>query len=309
MTTFADLVAQVKQELIGYSKDQATITYLTQPMTSTDTTFTVDLETVKSITKGVIEIDDEMMLVKKFDATSGVVTIFANQNGRGYAGTVAAPHAMDAIVTSDPRYPTIRIKEAINQTIKSVFPELWVFGNYEFKKLAPKFEYQLPADVENVYKVTFDTIGPSKIWQPSQSWRFNPQASMDPAEGTVTGKTLQIMDRIVPGRLVRVIYRKQPNVLVNDNDDFSTTTGWTGEQDGERFVDMIKYGATARMLSANEAARLQQQAIESTERAPLVPTGAATQASQFYWALYKQRLMEEKDRMFNLFQQYQTFLT
>lgn len=132
---------------------------------------------------------------------------------------------------------------------------------------------------------------------------------MDPTEGTVTGKTLQIMDRIVPGRTVRVIYRKQPNVLVNDSDDFSTTTGWTGDQDGERFVDLIRYGATARMLSANEAARLQQQAIESTERAPLVPTGAATQAAQYYWALYKQRLAEEKDRMFNLFQQYQTFLT
>lgn len=309
MTTFGDLVAQVKQELIGYSKDQATVTYLTQAMSPTDTTFTVDLETVKSITRGVIEIDDEMMLVKKFDATSGVVTIFANQNGRGYAGTTATSHAIDAIVTSDPRYPTVRIKEAVNQTIKSVFPELWVFGNYEFKKLAPKFEYQLPSDVENVYKVTFDTIGPSKIWQPSQSWRFNPQASMDPVEGTVTGKTLQIMDRIVPGRTVRVIYRKQPNVLVNDSDDFSTTTGWVGDQDGERFVDLIRYGATARMLSANEAARLQQQAIESTERAPLVPTGAATQAAQYYWALYKQRVAEEKDRMFNLFQQYQTFLT
>lgn len=304
MTTFADLVAQVKQELIGYSKDQATVTYLTQPMSPTDTTFMVDQETVKSITKGVIEIDDEMMLVKKFDATSGVVTIFANQNGRGYAGTIPASHAVDAIVTSDPRYPTIRIKEAINQAITAVFPELWVFGSYEFKKLAPKFEYQLPADVDNVYKVTFDTIGPSKIWQPSQSWRFNPQASMDPVEGTVTGKTLQIMDRIVPGRTVRVIYRKKPNNLVNDSDNFETTTGFP-----DRYVDMIRYSATARMLSANEAARLQQQAIESTERAPLVPTGAATQAAQYYWALYERRLMQEKDRMFNLFQQYQTFLT
>lgn len=309
MTTFADLVAQVKQELIGYSKDQATITYLTQPMTNTDTTFTVDLETVKAITRGVIEIDDEMLLVKKFDQGSGIVTVFANQNGRGYAGTSAASHAVDAIVTSDPRYPQIRIKEAINQTINALFPTLWVFGSYEFQKLAPKFEYQLPDDVDNVYKVTFDTIGPSKIWQPSQSWRFNPQGSLDPVEGTTTGKTLQIMDRIVPGRKIRVIYRKRPGNLINDSDDFSTATGWTGDQDGERFVDLVRYGATARMLGANESARLQQQAIESTERAPLVPTGAATQAAQYYWAMYERRLMQEQDRMFNLFQQFQQFLT
>lgn len=309
MTTFGDLVAQVKQELIGYSKDQATITYLTQPMTDTDTTFTVDTETVKAITRGIIEIDDEMILVKKFDQISGVVTIMANLNGRGVAGTTAASHAVDTIVTSDPRYPQIRIKEAINQTIKSVFPELWVFGSYEFQKVAPQFEYELPVDVENVYKVTFSVIGPSKIWQPSQSWRFNSNASTTGIDGTTTGKSLQILDRIVPGRRVRVIYRKQPNTLVNMSDDFSTTTGWTGDMDGERFVDLIRYGATARMLSANESARLQQQAVESTERAPLVPTGAATQAAQFYWTLYNQRLNEEKDRMFNLFEQYQHFLT
>lgn len=304
MTTFGDLVDQVKQELIGYSKDQSTITFLTQPMSPTDTTFTVDLETVKNVTRGFIEIDDEMILVKKFDASSGTVTVMANQSGRGVAGTTATSHAVDAIVTSDPRYPVARIKEAINQTITATFPDVWVFGSYEFQKLAPKFEYELPADVDNVYKVTFDTIGPSKVWQPSQSWRFNPQGSTDVLEGTTTGKTLQIMDRIVPGRKVRVVYRKKPNNLVNNSDDFAATTGFP-----DRYLDMIRYGATARMLSANESARLQQSAIESTERAPLVPTGAAVQASQFYWALYRQRLAEERDRMFNLFPMYQTFLT
>lgn len=304
MATFIDLVSQVKQELIGYSKDQATITYLTQPMTATDTTFMVDTETVKAITRGIIEIDDEMMLVKKFDPASGVVTIMANLNGRGYAGTTATTHAADAIVTSDPRYPQIRIKEAINQTITSVFPRLWVFGNYEFQKVAPQFEYELPVDVENVYKVTFDTIGPSMLWQPSQQWRFNSTASIDPVNATTTGKSLQILDRIVPGRKIRVIYRKKPANLVNNSDDFVTVTGFP-----DRYLDLIRYGATARMLSANESARLQQQAIESTERSPLVPTGAATQAASYYWGLFERRVAEEEDRMFNLYEQYQHFLT
>lgn len=304
MTTFSDLVAQVKQELIGYSKDQATITYLSQPMTATDTTFMVDIETVKAITRGIIEIEDEMILVKKFDVASGVVTVMANLNGRGVAGTTPATHDVDTIVTSDPRYPQARIKEAINQTITSVFPELWVFGSYEFNKVAPQFEYELPEDVENVYKVTFSTIGPSLIWQPSQSWRFNSEASLDPINGTTTGRSLQILDRIVPGRKVRVIYRKKPEELVNNSDEFTAVTGFP-----ERYIDLIRYGATARMLSANEAARLQQQAIESTERSQVVPTGAAVQAAQFYWSLYTKRLQEEKDRMFNLFEQYQHFLT
>ena len=305
MTTFADLVAQVKQELIGYSKDQATITYLTQPMSASDTTFTVDLETVKNVTRGIVEIGDELLLVKKYDTGSGLVTVFANLNGRGVSGTVATSHLVDDVVTSDPRYPTQRIKEAINDTIRATYPNLWVFGEYEFQKQAPKFEYELPVETEDVYKVTFDTIGPSLIWQPAQNWRFNALASKVINGQAATGKSIQVMDRIVPGRRVRVVTRKKPAPLVNGTDDFLTTTGFYSES----IEDVIKYGATARMLGANEAARLQQQAIESTERAPLVPTGAATDAATYYWGQYYRRLQEETDRMHDLFQTYQYFLT
>lgn len=304
MTTFADLVAQVKQQLIGYSKDQATITYLTAPMTASDITFQVDTETVKAITRGVVEIDDELLLVKKFDIPSGTCTVMAGTNGRGQLGTVAASHAVNAIVTSDPRYPVARIKEAINDTIDAVYPDLFVLGEYEFPKVAARFEYPLPAEVEDVWKVIFNTIGPSKVWSPSQSWRFNAVASTTADIGQPSGKSLQIMDGIVPGRAIRVTYMKKPGNLVNNADDFVVTTGFP-----ERVSDVIMYGATARMLAANEAARLQQQAIESTERAPLVPTGAATQAAQYYWSLYQTRLNEERDRILRLFENYQYFLT
>lgn len=302
MTTFLDLVNQVKQQLIGYSKDQATITYLTAPMGASDTTFNVDTETVTAITRGVVEIDDELLLVKKFDRTSGVVTVMAGTTGRGQFGTSAASHTTNTIVTSDPRYPIARVKEAINDTIDASYPDLWVFGEYEFNKVAARFEYPLPVEVEDIYKVVFNTIGPSKIWSPSQKWRFNALASTTPGIGQPSGKSLQILDAIVPGRAIRVSYNKKPGSLVNNNDDFFTATGYP-----ERYTDVIMYGATARMLGANESARLQQSAIEATERAPLVPTGAATQAAQFYWGLYTKRLQEERDRLFRLFDSYQYF--
>ena len=304
MTTFADMVAHVKQNLIGYSKDQATITYLAQPMDATDTTFSVDTETATAITRGIIEIEDELILVKKFDRSSGVVNVMANLNGRGVEGTTAASHAVDTIVTSDPRYPKVRIKEAINDTIISTYPDLWVFGSTEFQKSAPQFEYELPDEVDEVYRVTFDTIGPSLIWQPSQSWRFNPQATLLVNGQAQTGKTLQILDRIVPGRRIRVVYKKKPSQLVNSTDNFEAVTGFP-----DRFHDMIEYGATARMLGANEAARLQQQSVESTERAPLVPTGAATDAAKYYWGLYYERLAREQDRLADQFPTFTHFLT
>lgn len=305
--TFDQLVSRVKQQLLGYTRDQASISYLTAPMTASDTTFTVDTETVKNVSRGLVEIDDELIMVKKFDQPSGLVTVLGGASGRGVEGTTAATHSANTFVTDDPMYPRKRVKEAINDTINATYPDLFVFGQYEFPKIAARYEYPLPTDVEDVYRVTVNTIGPSAVWFPLSSWRFNPQASTTAGQvkptPTPTGKTLQIMrDFIVPGRNIRVTYIKKPTQLSAGTDDFETVTGYP-----ERYVDLITYGACWRLLPAYEAARLQQTAIEATERAPLVPTGAGSQSAQYYLSLYQRRLIEERDRLQRLFDSYQTY--
>jgi len=304
-TSFDQLVSRVKQQLLGYTRDQASISYLTADLNATDTTFSVDVDTVTNVSRGLIEIGDELMLVKKFDRASGVVTLLPA--GRGAEGTTAATHSTNDIVTDDPMYPRARIKEAINDTINATYPDLWVFGEYEFPKIAARYSYPLPTDVEDVYKVYVNTIGPSAVWFPLSSWRFNPQASTTAGQvkptPTPTGKTLDIMrDFIVPGRNIRVTYKKKPTILTNGSDDFETVTGYP-----DRYIDMIVYGACWRLLPAYEAARLQQSQIEATERAPLVPTGAGSQAAQYYLSLYTRRLQEERDRLFSLFESGQYF--
>lgn len=306
-TTFDQLISRIKQQLLGYTRDQASISSLTSDMTATDTTFAVDVDTVTNISRGLIEIDDEMILVKNFDRASGNVTVMAGLNGRGAEGTVPAPHLTNAIVTDDPVYPKQRIKEAVNDSINGTYPDVWVFGETEFPKIAARYEYPLPDEVEDVFKVTSNTIGPSGVWFPNTSYRFNPQASTTPGQvlptPAPTGKSIQIMrDFITPGRNIRVIYSRRPGNLVNGNDDFTTVTGYP-----ENYIDLIMYGAIWRLLPAYEAARLQQQQIEATERAPLVPTGAGSSASQYYLGLYTRRLQEERDRLFDLYANYQTF--
>lgn len=304
-TSFDQLVSRVRQQLLGYTKDQASISYLTADMSPTDLTFTVDPDTVTNLSRGMIEIDNELLLIKSYDRASGTVTVFPP--GRGAEGSTPAAHTTGTLVTDDPMFPHLRIGEAINDTINATFPDLWVFGEFEFPKVAARYEYPLPVDVEDVYKVTANTIGPSAVWFPMTSWRFNPIASTTPGQTkptpTPTGKTLQIMrDFVVPGRNIRVSYIKRPTPLVNGSDDFETVTGYP-----ERYLDLITYGACWRMLPAYEAARLQQKAIEATERAPLVPAGAGSQAAQYYMSLYQRRLQEERDRLFRLFENYQTW--
>lgn len=306
MATYDDLVSRVKQQLLGYTRDQSSISYLTAPMGAGDTTFTCDTDTVMNISRGLVEIDQELVLVKSRDKTTGTVTVMAGTNGRGAESTTAASHSTNAIVTSDPRYPKVRIMEAINDTINGVYPSLWVFGETEFPWRAARYEYPLPVEAEGVYKVTTNTIGPSAVWFPNSSWRFNSQASTTPGQvkptPTPTGKSLQVMrDFVVPGRNVRVIYIKKPTLLTNLSDNFSIT-GFP-----DRYIDMITYGACWRLIPAYEAARLQQTAIEATERAELVPTGSASKASQYYYNLYQTRLQEERDRLFKLYENYQTF--
>jgi len=306
MATFNDLVSRVKQQLLGYTRDQASISYLTEPMGASDTTFTVDLDTVKNVSRGLAEINEELMLIKSFDRSTGIVTVMAGTNGRGVESTTAASHAVNDIVTADPRYPRTRIMEAINDTINGVYPDLFVFGEYEFPWTSARYEYPIPAEAEGVYRVMTNTIGPSAVWFPNSSWRFNSQASTTPGQTkptpAPTGKSIQVMrDFIVPGRNVRVIYTKKPTPLVNLSDDF-TDTGFP-----DRYIDMIVYGACWRLIPAYEAARLQQSAIEATERAELVPTGSASKASQYYYNLYQTRLDEERDRLFRLYETYQTF--
>lgn len=305
--TFDNIVSRVKQQLLGYTRDQASITYLVAPMAAGDNTFQVDPSTATNLSRGLVEIDDELILVQKYDRSSGIVTVFGGMSatGRGAEGTTPAAHAVDTLVTDDPMFPVARIKEAINDTIQGTYPDLWVFGEYEFPWQAARYEYPLPAEAEDVYKVVVNTIGPSRVWFPSSSWRFNPQASTTPGQTPegATGKSIQVMrDFIVPGRNVRVTYTKKPGELVNGSDDYSATTGYE-----DRTVDMIVYGACWRLLPAYEAARLQQQQIEATERAPLVPAGAGSNSAQFYYQLYSQRLAEERERMFRLYENYQAF--
>ena len=303
--TFNDVVNRVKQQLLGYTKDQASVSELTAPMTPTDTTFSIDPSTATNISRGLVEIGDEMILVKKYDRGTGTVTVMGGLNGRGVESTVASSHSTTDLVTDDPRFPKQRIKEAINDTILGTYPDLWVFGEYEFPKFAARYEYPIPDAVEDVYKVVANTIGPSAVWFPCSSWRFNPIASTTAGQvkptPTPTGKTIQVYDFIVPGRNIRVSYTMSPTILTNPTDLF-TSTGYP-----ERYIDMIVYGACYRLLPAYEAGRLQQQNIEATERAPLVPTGSASDTVKFFYSVYQNRLTEERTRLQRLYDSYQSF--
>lgn len=290
MTTFDGLLARIRQQAMGYAKDQSAVAELAVAMAPGDTTFTADSSTVSNISRGLAEIDEELILVKSYDRASGVVQVMGATNGRGAEGTVAASHAQHALITADPRFPRVRMREAVNDVLQALYPQLVVFSTTTISNISVVYEYGMPADALDVWAVADQTIGPSQVWMQAMNYRFNPTAN---PTAFPTGRSIQLFDPVTPGRAMFVKYTKAPTPLVNGSDDFAATTGLP-----ERCVDLVVWGACARLLPAYEAARLQQTSVESTERAPLVPPSSATKTAQYYLAMYQQRLDEERNRMF-----------
>ena len=289
MTTLEGLRQRVLSQIQGFSRDQQQVSELAVSMSPTDTSFTLDANTATNISRGLVEIDDELILVKSLDFSTNVATVIGLTNGRGRNGSVAASHATNALVTMSPMVPRVRLTEAINQTILAMYPTIPIFSAVEITKLAPVFEYALPADTEDIWYIVSDTVGPTQVHYPSPRWRYNPMA---PTSDFSSGKSIQLLDYVTPGRAIRIVYVKAPTVLANASDNFASVTGFE-----DRMVEAVVWGSVARLLPTYEAGRLQQLAVEGSERANLVPATAAVKTAAYYEQLFQQAVMRERDRI------------
>lgn len=300
MTTLDQLVAQVRQNLQGFSLTQESMTVLMADMAPGDITFQADGETITDLSAGIAEIDDELVLVQKWDQLSGTVTVLGGERGRGYAATTAAAHTAGALVTSAPAYPRARVKEAINRAIEALYPHLVCFGELDFPYVSAQLEYPLPTEATDIWYVTGRWVGPEKISGAVANWRYNPKAY---GADFPTGKSLQVFDSITPGQNVRVIYTKRPETLSLGTDVFADVTGYE-----DRIADLVVWDATKRLLPSALPARLQQQAIESTERSMMVASRDIAAAVQLYAGLYAERLADERNRQFTEAPNYAAFM-
>lgn len=282
MTTYDGLVDLVLMNLQGFSLDQDQITYLTGSIGPTDTTIAVN--DVTETSRGLVEIEDELVWIQSIDNTSMTATIAPK--GRGWMGTAAAAHDAGTVVKNNPKWPKSVIKRAINDVITSTYPDLFQVKTTSFTFAAAKFNYDLPADAADVLDVTWDVIGPTKRWPRVQRWRYvsNADRTTHP-----TGKTVEVLDYIVPGRTVSVTYTALPAKLSNGTDEFEDT-GLAPTTE-----DVVLYGACYRLSGYLDIPRLQVQNVEGNQRSQLVSPGAASNASKYFYALYQERLNRERE--------------
>lgn len=290
MATFDSMVQEVRSSLAGYTLRQDRITYLDSAITTTSTA--IQVGSADNLAKGIIEIDDELIWIDNFVKQSNTLNA-APGFGRGYQNTSPAPHAQYAQVVLTPTFPRTMIKQAINDTINSVYPKLWAIYSTTFTFNASQTTYALPDDCQNVIYMSWQTTGSSKEWLPINRWRQDLMANTATFNSQ---KTVNIYQNIQPGRTVQVWYAATPSTMDANTDDFADVTGLP-----ESCRDVITLGAAYRLLSYIDPGRINLTSAESDLADSKVPGTAGANSSRYIYALYNQRLNDESLKLSDKF--------
>jgi len=287
MATFGTMTDEVCRKLAGFTLRQDRQTHLTAAVSTTATSITV--ASAQNISTGIIQIDDELMYVDSYDRVGGTISI--PPYGRGYNGTVASNHTVGSRVIVSPTFPYVDVKDAINETIQSTFPDLYTTGVYTFSFSPSVSTYALPDEVETVLGVSYQTTGPSKEWLPVRGYRIDPMANT----GTFNSRnSISLYSGVESGRTVQVFYTAAPTVMDANDDDFEVVTGLPAS-----CKDVIVLGAAARLASFIDPGRLTFGSAEADQQSQIAGRayGAGTNASKYLLALYDKRLSEEARKL------------
>lgn len=285
MSTLGDLIGSIASALHSYTGVQEQSTHLTADIAADD--LLIQVANSESMMRGVIEVDDELLYVDVSDANVLSIAPY----GRGYRASTAAAHLANSQVINDPSFPRCEILRSINQCIDALYPTLYQIKSTDIAVDALRIGYQLPADCETIIEVKFQAPSdPYDFWVPYQNWRF------DPTSPEATGRTINFPNstNMPAGSTVRVVYQAPFGQFASVSDTFASV----GLR--ESYADLILYGVTARMVRFLDPARLQLTTVENVSRAGVVATGDAGKIANQLYAVYQQRLLEERKKLLDL---------
>jgi hypothetical protein len=289
MTTFAQMIDDTLMQLTGFSTFQDQATYLTEAIDTDD--LTIPVADATAVSRGLIEIGSELIQVDGVNTTSGSLTI--PPYGRGYRSSTAASHASGTRVVSSPMFPRTMVKKALNDAIKSVYPELFAIGSTIFSFQPSITAYNLPAGALDVLQIRWQSTGPSKEWMPVRRYDVDKHAAVSEF---ANGVAVNVYDGITPGRSIKVTFTKEPEPLNDETDVFTTVTGLPASCE-----DLIRFGAAYRLVPFFDSARLSGQSAESDFGGANRQPSGASQLSRFLLQMYQVRLAEETKSLQSVF--------
>ena len=116
MKSLSDMVEEVQGYLRSFVRDQELSTHLESDISFNSTTLNLADPTL--VSRGRIQIDDELIWVDSTDRAAGTASV--PPYGRGMDGTNPEAHTAGTRVIMSPLYPRQTVKNTINQSITSV---------------------------------------------------------------------------------------------------------------------------------------------------------------------------------------------
>ncbi len=283
MATLNQLTDQTIGEVNAYVKNQESVTIITNTATSGDITLTVDDTT--ALSKGIVELNDELIYLKKVIAASGTVQVLGiagNAVGRGWRATTATSHPSGSIVRNNPIFPRTQVKRAILETIKGMnFP---CISNTTFTFNGSDYSYIMPDALEDITGISWDVPDSTGVWSIIKNYRVD-KNYYDATTNTIK-QALILKESPMPGRTVNVQYTKLPTTIT-DNQEL-TVSGLPASCE-----DVVRLGAMYRLLSTVDPGKVIATSVSADALDQPVSAGASTTAAKYLFQLYSVRLAEE----------------
>jgi hypothetical protein len=283
MATLNQLTEQTLGEINAYVKNQESVTVITSATTAGELTMLVD--DPSALSKGIVEIDDELIYLKKVFPNTGTIQVIGtagNAVGRGWRGTTATSHVTGSVVRNNPIFPRNQVKRAILETIKGMnFP---CISNYTFTFDGSDYAYVMPDSLEDIVGISWDVPDSTSVWQLIKRYRID-RNYYDSTTASIK-IALVLQEAPMPGRTVNVQYTKLPTVIT-DNQEL-TVSGLPSSCE-----DVVRLGAMYRLLSTVDPGKVVATTVSADALDQPVQAGASTSAAKYIFQLYTVRLQEE----------------
>lgn len=283
MATLNELTEQTLGEINGYVRNQESVTVALNVVDSDDLSIAVD--DASAISKGIIEIDDELLYVKKSIAASGTLQILgttSNTVGRGWRGTTATSHVSGSVIRNNPLFPRTQVKRAILETIKGMnFP---VIKQTNFDFTGSQYAYSLPSELEDITGVSWELPDSTGVWALIKRWRID--TNYYDEDTNTYGQAIVLNEAPMAGARVNIQYTAFPTTIT-DNQQL-TVSGLPNSCE-----DVVRFGAMYRLLSTVDPGKVIATSVSADALDQPVSAGASTTAAKYLFQLYSVRLAEE----------------
>jgi hypothetical protein len=289
MRNFGEMTEEVLAHLRSFVRDQEMSTHLTADMTFS--TLSIPVDNAAVVSRGRIQIDDELIWVDSADR--GNSTAIIPPYGRGMDGTQRMLHLAGTRVVVQPLYPRKLVKDKMNAAITSVGRKLYGVEVITFTALTTSFNYPLPTYTRDVLSVKVsDTrtgiIGNEVAYL--REWTFDQGA---PTTVSASGKGLYLTKWLDPLQELTVTISRDPAALYFDvqlfTDTFLPESAW----------DIVVMQAAAALLATADSYSVVGRSVEANAMDAKVQAGAAVNQSKYLYQLSEQRLDEERLRLLN----------